>query len=331
MKEMQTNKMKALVFHKTGLPDEVLQVAEVDIPEPQEGEVRIKMLSSPINPADILFIAGQYRYKPQFPQIAGVEGTGIIDKVGENVNLPLGTLVAFRYRNVWAQYVNVPAEKLTVLPADFPMDKASQFSLNPVTAYALLLEAKVKQNDWLLLTSGSSAISKLLIQFAAEQRINTIAIIRNQKDINSLKSIGVTEVLLSDSENLKQNILAITNNLGVNAILDAVGGSLLTQLIECMALNGQLILYGLLSKEKACFHNSDIIFRNITIQGFGIDKWLSSIDTDTRHKVECALISKLMKADLILPVASRWKFESFAEAIQELNLQKNEGKVLLTF
>ena len=69
--------MKAVVFEKVGTPYDVLQVQEVPMPEPATGEVRVKMLSSPINPADMLFISGKYRIKPQFPQITGLEGVGM--------------------------------------------------------------------------------------------------------------------------------------------------------------------------------------------------------------------------------------------------------------
>jgi NADPH:quinone reductase-like Zn-dependent oxidoreductase len=139
--------MKAVVFKNSGDPIKVLEIQEMPLPEPKDNEVRVKIIASPINPADFLFIKGLYRIKPKFTQVAGLEGVGIIEKVGKNVSLELNTLIAFRHRNVWAEYAIIPIEKITPLPADFPIEKASQFSSNPMTAFALIEESSVKSNE----------------------------------------------------------------------------------------------------------------------------------------------------------------------------------------
>ena len=157
--------MKAIIFDKTGKANDVLKLEEIPISEPNDNEVRIKILASTINPADMLFIEGKYRMQPSFPQTAGLEGIAIIDKTGRNIQLPENTLVAFRHKNIWAEYAVMPEEKIVILPQNFPIDKGSQFSLNPITAYALLEQANIKESDWLLLTAGNSAISKIIIQF----------------------------------------------------------------------------------------------------------------------------------------------------------------------
>jgi NADPH:quinone reductase-like Zn-dependent oxidoreductase len=139
--------MKAVVFKNSGDPIKVLEIQEMPLPEPKDNEVRVKIIASPINPADFLFIKVLYRIKPKFTQVAGLEGVGIIEKVGKNVSLELNTLIAFRHRNVWAEYAIIPIEKITPLPADFPIEKASQFSSNPMTAFALIEESSVKSNE----------------------------------------------------------------------------------------------------------------------------------------------------------------------------------------
>ena len=66
--------MKALFFNEKGKAEEVLQCGNIDEPDLLPGELKIKMLASPINPADFMFIEKQYRVQPRFPQIAGFEG-----------------------------------------------------------------------------------------------------------------------------------------------------------------------------------------------------------------------------------------------------------------
>jgi len=86
--------LKALCFEQAGEPTQVLRLREIEKPEPHPGEVRLKLIGSPINPADEMFIRGDYRIKAVFPEIAGLEGAGMIDAVGENVNLPVGAKVS---------------------------------------------------------------------------------------------------------------------------------------------------------------------------------------------------------------------------------------------
>jgi len=132
--------MKAIVFDKIGSPSDVLRLADVPIPEVAEGEVLVKMIAASINPGDFLFIQNLYPdpKKPHFPgQIAGNHGAGIITKIGKNVSLKPGTLVAFSYYNTWAGYAAVPAEWLIPLPSDYPVEKAAQF-VNLVTSWDFL-------------------------------------------------------------------------------------------------------------------------------------------------------------------------------------------------
>src|SRR5450755_947553 len=100
--------MQALVFEQAGKPADVLHLKEIDTPSPKEGEVLVKVLRSPVNPADTFFIQGTYRYKPRFPQPAGMEGCGIVESVGDNVAIEKGKLVAFFTLKAWAEYVVVP-------------------------------------------------------------------------------------------------------------------------------------------------------------------------------------------------------------------------------
>jgi NADPH2:quinone reductase len=330
MSEVNKIRMQAVLFTEIGEPNDVLKWSEIPVPEPGNDEVRIKMLASPINPADILFIKGKYRHKPNFPQVAGLEGVGIIEKTGVNCDIPLNTLVAFRHKNVWAEYVIVPIKKVIILPKKFPVDKASQFSLNPLTAYALLEEAKINRNEWLVLTAGNSAVSKIIIQLAKKQGIKTIAVVRKNNDIEDLISLGATNVIIDNSETIVNDILTISGNEGVKCILDAVGGELISQSIKCISINGQLISYGLLSNQNVEYHNSSIIFKNIVIKGFGIDNWLENVSSEKYEMICNNLIVSLSEPEFKMPVSKKYILLEFKKALEQYQMTNNNGKVLMT-
>src|SRR5262245_61246435 len=74
--------MKAVRFTQVGEPREVLQVQHIPAPQPGRGQVRVRMLASPINPSDLLFIRGNYGRMPVFPATPGFEGVGIVETSG---------------------------------------------------------------------------------------------------------------------------------------------------------------------------------------------------------------------------------------------------------
>lgn len=322
------NKMKSIFFETTGAPEEVLQVNNVPIPDPGNDEVRVRILASPINPADELFIKGRYRIAPQLPQIAGLEGVGVIEKVGKNLNYEVGTLVAFRHKGVWAEYAVIPNDRLIILPKDFPIEKGSQLALNPITAYALIDEADIKVNDWLLLTGGTSAVSKIIIQLAKLKNINTIILVRKDDEAVSLKQIGASKVISIQSEKIPERILEITKGRGVACVLDAVGGPLLSELINIMALNGQIISYGLMDAANVTYHNSAVIFKNLTIRGFGIDAWLEN-NKEKKKEAFDFLINTIVADEFKMPIAAKFSMIDYQSAFNLYQSGVNHGKILL--
>ena len=324
--------MKALIFSRTGAPSNVLEYAEIEKPVPGPNDVLVKMLASPIHPADSMFIRGQYRLRPEFHQKAGLEGAGIIEEAGNNVNIRKGTLVAFLYRNAWAEYVVIPKvlseEGFTILPPDFPPEKASQFFVNPVTAWGLLQEARVNAGDWLLLTAGNSTVSKIAIQLAAIRKINTIAIVRNLRQTDELKTLGANNVLSIDDNNFQDKVSNLTEGKGVNAVLDSVGGKTGTAVLQSLSSNGKMIIYGLLDNNPVQYNNSQIIYKNIIIKGFGIRGYLQAQTKQQWEEMLQTLIHELPKPSFKLPVANAFSLEDFRDAFEANSKPNNTGKIV---
>src|SRR3954470_7509020 len=82
--------MKAVVFEKFGEPAAELRVGDVPMPEPGPGEVRVRMIATPVNPSDLLVVRGRYGVLPTLPATPGFEGVGVVDKAGPGL---LGRLV----------------------------------------------------------------------------------------------------------------------------------------------------------------------------------------------------------------------------------------------
>src|SRR5271168_1638866 len=108
--------MKAVVFERFGEPAEVLHVRDVPTPEPGPGQVRVRMIASPINPSDLMTIRGQYGRVPRLPATPGFEGVGVVDAAGPGLlkllrGLKPGRRVAVlnAHGGNWAEHVVISA------------------------------------------------------------------------------------------------------------------------------------------------------------------------------------------------------------------------------
>jgi NADPH:quinone reductase-like Zn-dependent oxidoreductase len=321
--------MKALYFEREGEPLDVLQLKETAVPEPGENEVRIKWLGSSINPADVLFIQGKYRFKPQFPQIAGLEGAGIVDATGSNVQLSPGTLVAFLYRNAWAEYVIVPEKELFVLPEKFPVEKAMQFVLNPATAWGLLHRASLQAGDWLLLSAGNSSVSSIITQIARTREIQVISIVRSGEYESKLKELGAVAVINTSNESIVQRVQQITGGKGATVAIDAVGGDTGTQMAQALGVNGKQIAYGVLSPEPVQIPNGLLVYKNISMSGFGIRGLLESLSAKEKQEMTAALIDLLVSSDFKMDISESYTINQFKTAFQSYASGSANGKIIL--
>lgn len=264
--------MKAIVFDHIGAPADVLYLTDISLPEIKDDEVLVRMVASSIIPGDFLFIQNMYPEpkKPVFPQqIGGNHGSGIIEKTGKDVRIPVGTFVFFTYYNSWAEYAIIPEKWLIELPQAYPALKASQM-VNLITAWDLLELTGVKKDGWLVLTAGYSSISLLVAQFANTLGIKIISIVRKLKTGDSHDTLHADAVIdLSVSQQtLRSELLQLTANKGVNGVVDNVGGKVLEELIRTTAFGSKVIINGNMSIDKFELHNNDILFNGIEIKPY---------------------------------------------------------------
>src|ERR1700761_8657478 len=143
--------MRALIFRETGEPKSVLKLEEIPTPPLAEGEALVRVLLSPINASDLHMVRGRYGYQPALPASPGIEGVGIVEALGPNVQGPaVGTRVVFVDTwSTWREQVVCPAEKLVPVPDGLDDAAAAASYINPLTAWALTLSThNLSEGDW---------------------------------------------------------------------------------------------------------------------------------------------------------------------------------------
>jgi NADPH:quinone reductase-like Zn-dependent oxidoreductase len=220
--------MKAVQFSEYGGP-EVLRVVDVDEPHAGPGQVRIAVRAAGVNPSDWMKLrAGRWRDKPiPLPSGVGVEGSGVVDEVGEGVtDVSIGDAVFGYGVNMVAQYavLRIWARK----PDDLPFEEAGGFPVVVETATRILAQVGVKSGETLLVNGAAGGIGSAVIQFARYRGITVIGTASAPKH-DYLRGLGAVPTTYGPGLVERVRKLAPT---GVNAALDLHGSGVIPELIE---------------------------------------------------------------------------------------------------
>ena len=321
--------MQTVNFSTIGKPADTLQVIDTFLPEPGPGEVRIKVIASPINPSDLMFVQNLYGIQPELPSGAGFEGVGIVDALGEGVTMRTGIRVSFTAIGAWSAYVLANQRSLIPVPDALSDEVAAQLFVNPFSAYAMLEESGLQAGQWVLLTAAGSSFSKLVIQLCKLKGIQTIGTVRHNELNDELKALGITAIVNTEKEKLTSRVKALTEGKGVTCVLEAVGGNTASDALKCLAKGGTMILYGVLSMQNPSFNVGLMIFRELTIKGFWLTDWMRRVDSQKRQNVARNVITLLVGGQIQVPVEATYPLSEIKKAVEHSEQAGRHGKILI--
>jgi NADPH2:quinone reductase len=328
--------MKALVFDRFGDPSKVLQLQDVPGPEPGPGQVRVRMLASPINPSDLLVVRGQYGRLPHLPATPGFEGVGLIDAAGPGLlrlvrGLKPGRRVAVLNGTGgnWQEQVVVAARQVVPVSADLPDDQVATFFVNPATALIMTRAVlQVPRGEWLLQTAAASSLGKMVIRLGNHYGYRTINVVRRPEQAQELRKYGAEYVVPTANEKVAEQVRAWTGGAGVKFALDAVGGAMGQAAVESLAEGGKMLVYGTLSGEPIALDPRVLMVGQKSIAGFWLSEWTKSQGIFTMLKL-FREVQRLMRAGVLrTEVASTHALEDFQRALTQAQAPGRSGKVL---
>ncbi len=229
-----------------------MKMIEKPFPEPQPGEVLVKMDASPINPSDIAFLRGMYNVNKSLPAVPGFEGTGIIIKTGDETSENLiGRRVSFFTQDegdgAWCEYLTLKKGNYIFVNDELSLEQAACLFINPFTAYAMFDEALKSGTKAIIQTAANGQVGRIIRFFARENGIKVINLVRKIEHVEAIKSEGEPFVLNLNDENFYENLKNLNNDLKATTAIDAVGGEITGKLLNVMPDGSQVILYGGLS------------------------------------------------------------------------------------
>lgn len=236
-------KYRRVVITRHGNPD-ALQVVLAPLPEPAEGQVRIKVQAAGVAFVDLMMRAGRYPGAPPLPYSPGFDVVGRIDKLGAGVeNRRLGDMVAALTRfGGYAEYVCVPADHLVPVPPNTEAVDAAPLVLNYVTAYQLLHRvARVQKGERILVHGGAGGVGTALLQLGKLAGLEMYATASKGKH-ELIKDLGATPIDYQN-EDFVARIRELTGD-GVDAVFDPIGGWHWRRSYRCLRRGGRLVPYG---------------------------------------------------------------------------------------
>jgi trans-2-enoyl-CoA reductase len=322
--------MKQILFERTGIPGEVAQIRESPSPLLRGGQVRLKMLFSPVNPADLNYISGTYGKKPELPAVPGMEGVGKIEELGEGVTgLRMGQLaIPLGGMGCWAQEIVRPGEKVFPLPEGIDPRQAAMLRVNPATAWGLLHAAgPLPAGSWVVQNAGSSAAGHCVIQVGRHLGLRTLSLVRRDESIAGCKEIGGDAALPDSLEAVAEAkvLMAEPPQLALNA----VGGDSAVRLMSLLGAGGTMVTYGAMSLQPVKVPNGFLIFKDVRLRGFWVTKWLESAPEAEVRVLYEKLAGLVLEGKLAQPIAAEYALCDIHSALRHAGENSKGGKVIV--
>ncbi|KAI1399161.1 hypothetical protein F4819DRAFT_429674 [Hypoxylon fuscum] len=329
----------------TQQPDRALHCLSSKVPSPGEGEVLIKFLASPVNPLDLLVLAGKYPVQPKHKHdgesIIGYDGVGEVISCGAGVsNLAPGDLVVPSQFGVgtWRSQAAIKASMLQKISSPKEAAFACLLRMAVGPAYFLVEEMRdLKPGEYIIQNAGTSAVAQYVTQFAARRGVSTIHVIRDRSSEETvttkkaLLSLGAAEVL-TESE-LADHAATLKSSRRIALALDSVYGVSGSKLLTALSDEGTFVHLGFLggSDGNLQLGPQDLFGRRLTLRGFRGSAHMAARSSEEQGNLLNWWVDLFNQGQLKLPALGLnfvdWKQSDGGQAVIDAVNRAREGKL----
>ena len=238
--------MKAIQCVEWG-PPEKLVVADIGIPEPKAGEVRVRVAAAGINFPDALIVQKKYQVQPPLPFTPGTEVAGTVDKLGEGVTRlrPGDRVIAFVGIGGFAEYVCAPAALVAPVPPGVSDEVAAAFTLTYATSHhALFDRGALRSGETLLVLGAGGGVGLAAVELGKVAGARVIAAASSAEKLQAAREHGADTLIDYARQDLREAVKAATEGKGADVVYDPVGGPLTEAAVRSLAWRGRLLVIG---------------------------------------------------------------------------------------
>ena len=319
---------KAVRYHKQGGP-EVLQVDDVQVGEPGQGQVRIRHTAIGVNFVDTYQRSGLYPM--QMPQTAGNEGAGVVEAVGAGVaDLKAGDRIC--YTGIPGSYCEqrlVPADRMVKLPQGISEEQAASMLLKGLTVHYLIFTTyAVQKGDTVLWHAAAGGVGLIACQWLKALGVTAIGTAGSPEKMALAKSHGAEHVINYSTEDFVKRVKEINGGKGVPAVYDSVGKTTWEGSLDCLLPRGLMVSFGnasgpvapvnlgILATKGSLYVTRPTLATHIAARADLVERSNALFDVVKSGKVK-------------IETTGKYKLADAAQAHRDLESRKTTGSVIL--
>jgi len=321
--------MRAIV-----IANQALELRDVATPEPERGELRVRVRATAVNRADLLQRMGLYLAPPDAPaDIPGLEYAGEVDTVGGGVDgwKPGDRVFGLAGGGTYAERLIVPARAAARLPDGLSFEDAAAIPEAFITAWdAMVTQCGLAAGETVLVSAVGSGVGTAAVQIARAVGARAIGTARTADKLERARALGMTHGLVPDGARFADDVRAATGGRGADVVLELVGGAYAAEDLSAMAPGGRLVIVGLLGGPRAELDLALILRKRLVVRGTvlrsrPLEEKIAAMQAFARHVVPLIESGALRPViDQVLPLAEA------AQAHARVASNQGFGKVVLT-
>jgi mitochondrial enoyl-[acyl-carrier protein] reductase / trans-2-enoyl-CoA reductase len=324
--------IERLIIRAFGPPTEVVErvVEGMERRALAEGEVRLRIIASPINPADTNWIEGTYGVKPCLPETPGSEACAEVTESRSRLHSVGSRVIFLGYAHGWQGERIAQEDEIFPVPSGLAAEQLAMLKVNPATAWLMLRSVgELPKNGAVLQNAANSGVGQCVAQIARALGIPCVHFLRRKEDHEWLRGMGAEAVFADDAEGQEQARCYLRDK-GLHAVLalNAVGGESALRLLDLLAPEGLHLTYGAMSRRPLTVPNKFLIFQNIHVQGFWLSSWMKGASAEEIRNVYRQLLALMAAGNLEQRIDSSYRLNEANAALARNATVGRRGKVM---
>jgi NADPH2:quinone reductase len=314
--------MKALVITKFGGP-EALDVQDVPAPSAETGKILVKVEAGGLNFADVMTLQGGYAGVPKPPLVAGREFAGREKQSSRRV-------MGYAQWGAFAEQATVRPELLWPIPEGWTSEQGAAFPVNFFTAYFAYWKAGLIERSAgarVLIHAVAGGVGTAAVQIGKILGIEMYGTSSSEEKISRVRNMGLAHAINYKQKDYEEAIKEMTNNEGVDAVFEMLGGEHTNKSIRCLRQFGRVIVYGTATGEKGSVDPRLLYARGTSVHGL----WLTQLSQNEQVMASAwKHLSEWLQQGRLEPVIDGvFPLDEAANAYRRLQEGKNFGKLVL--
>jgi len=320
--------MRAIRVHEPGGPEQ-LRIENIDTPQPQAGQVLIRMAAAGVNFIDIYHRIGLYPLPRPFTP--GGEGAGTVEAVGPGVDAvkPGDRVTYVGPPSSYAEYAVVPANVVLPVPASVDLKLAAAAMLQGMTAHYLTHSTfPLKSGDTCLIHAAAGGTGRLLVQMAKMVGARVIGTTSTREKAEEARRAGADEIILYTEQEFDTEAKRLTDGRGVDVVYDSVGKTTWEKSLNSLRPRGMMVTFG--NASGAVEPIAPLILNqkgSLFLTRPKLGDYIST--TDELNWRAGDVLTWVASGKLKLKVDREYPLEQAGQAHEDLANRKTSGKLLL--